>query len=372
MNPASNSHPLLIALRDPATLTELDDPGWQNLLDVARHNGLLAKLAAITDEHGIFRQIPAKARTHLDESLLFATHHQRAIRFEVNRLLCALIQFDTPIVLLKGGAYLMADLPLARGRFMSDLDIMVPKDQIVSIEEALLGAGWERTKLTDYDERYFRYWMHEIPAIWHPERRVPLDIHHTIVPVTSRYSPNTEALFSAATPLEDPRLKVLCPADMVLHSAIHLFNEEFLLGLRDLSDLHDLLKYFSKNEGFWDDLLARSRLHGMERVLYYLLRYARRLFSTEVPDFIDEKLRAHAPGLIVREIMDVLVTSALSPSIAGRPHRSRSIALFFLRIHSHWLKMPPLLLARHLTTKALYHWRTRFKLTWAKAEAKPK
>ena len=363
MNLASDSHPLLNALGDPATLTELDVPSWQNLLDVARHSGLLAKLAAITDEHGILCRIPAKARTRLDESLLFATHHQKAIRFEVNRLLRALIQFDTPIALLKGGAYLMADLPPARGRFMSDLDIMVPKDKIVSIEQALLAAGWERTKLTDYDEHYFRDWMHEIPPIQHPERRVALDIHHTIVPVTSRYRPNTEALFSAAVPLEDPRLKVLCPADMVLHGAVHLFNEEFLLGLRDLSDLHDLLKHFAKNEGFWNDLLARSQLHGMERILYYLLRYARRLFSTEVPEFIDEKLRAHAPGLIVREIMDVLVMSALSPSIAGRSHQSRSIALFFLRIHSHWLKMPPLLLARHLTTKALYRWRTGIKLT---------
>ena len=371
MKLASDSHPLLIALRDPATLTELDSSGWQKLLDDARHSGLLAKLAAIADKHGILCQIPAKARTHLDESHFFATHHQTAIRYEVNRLLRALFQFDTPIVLLKGGAYLMAELPPARGRSMSDLDIMVPKDKILSIEEALLAAGWERTKLTDYDEHYFRDWMHEIPAIWHPERRVALDIHHTIVPVTSRYRPNTEALFSAAVPLEDPRLKTLCPADMVLHSAIHLFNEEFLLGLRDLSDLHDLLKYFSRTEGFWDDLLARSRLHGMERILYYLLRYARRLFSTEVPAFIDEKLRAHEPSLIVRAIMDALVMPALRPSVVGQPNRGRSVALFFLRIHSHWLKMPPLLLARHLTTKAMYNWRTGLKSAWDKTETKP-
>ena len=371
MNLASDSYPLLLALRDPATLTELDDSNWQSLIDVARHNGLLAKLAAITDEHGILRQIPAKARTHLDESLLFATHHQRAIRFEVNRLLRALTQFDVLIVLLKGGAYLMADLPPARGRFMSDLDIMVPKDKIVSIEEALLAAGWERARLTEYDEHYFSDWMHEIPPIWHPERRVVTDIHHTIVPVTSRYRPDTEALFSAAVALEDPRLKVLCPADMVLHSAVHLFNEEYFVGLRDLADLHDLLEYFGKTEGFWDDLLDRSRLHGLDRILYYLLRYTRRLFGTLIPDYVEKAAQTHAPHMIVRVIMDLLVMSAVKPVAPGESHPGRAIALFFLRIHSHWLKMPPLLLARHLLTKALYRWRARLRPTLARADTKP-
>ncbi len=371
MNLASDSHPLLLALRDPGTLTGLDDRAWQNLLDVARHNGLLAKLAAIADEPSILSQIPAKARTHLEEAHLFATHHQTTIRFEVNRLMHALSHFEAPIVLLKGGAYLVADLPPARGRFMSDLDIMVPKDKIVSIEEALLAAGWERAKLTDYDDHYFRDWMHEIPLIWHPKRRVAIDIHHTIVPVTSRYRPNTEALFSAAVPLEDPRLKVLCPADMVLHSAVHLFSEEYFLALRDLADLHDLLTYFGKTEGFWDDLLDRSRLHGLDRILYYLLRYTRRLFGTLIPDYVEKAAQTHAPHMIVRVIMEGLILSALKPSAPGQSHPGRAIALFFLRIHSHWLKMPPLLLARHLLTKTLYRWRARFRPTLARADTKP-
>ena len=370
MNPVSDLSPLLLALQDPPTLTKLDNSSWQDLFDVARHNGLFAKLAAVAHQHGILPQIPDRAQMHLEEALLIVNHHQTTIRFEVNRLVRALSHLEVPIVLLKGGAYLMADLPSARGRFMSDLDIMVPKDKIVSIEEALLAAGWERARLTEYDEHYFRDWMHEIPPIWHPERRVVTDIHHTIVPVTSRYRPDTEALFSAAVALEDPRLKVLCPADMVLHSAVHLFNEEYFWGLRDLADLHDLLEYFGKTEGFWDDLLDRSRLHGLDRILYYLLRYTRRLFGTLIPDYVEKAAQTHAPHMIVRVIMDVLVLSALKPSAPGQSHPGRAIALFFLRIHSHWLKMPPLLLARHLTIKFLYRWRTRFRLTFARAETK--
>jgi hypothetical protein len=71
-----------------------------------------------------------------------------------------------------------------------------------------------------------------------------------------------------AVALDDRALKVLCPADMVLHGAAHLFTEESASGLRQLADLHDLLEHFGKEPSFWSELLARSRLHGLERILY--------------------------------------------------------------------------------------------------------
>ena len=74
-----------------------------------------------------------------------------------------------------------------------------------------------------------------------PPRETPLDIHHTIAPLTSRVGPNAEALLAASIPLSDPRLRILGPADMVLHSAVHLLNDEVGKPLRDLLDLHDLL-----------------------------------------------------------------------------------------------------------------------------------
>ena len=352
MNAVPDSNPLLLALRDPSSLIELDDKAWQGLLDIARHNGLLAKLAAILEGRGILSRIPAKARTLLEESHVFALHNQKNIFFEVNRLVRALSQFEVPIILLKGGAYLMADLPPARGRFLSDLDIMVPRDKIVSVEQALLSAGWQRARMEEYDERYYREWMHEIPPIWHPERRVVVDIHHTIVPVTSRYKPNTEALFSDAVELENPLLKVLCPADMVLHRAVHLFNDEFRSGLRELIDIHQLLEHFGKDNQFWTDLLDRAHLHGLGRTLFYLLRYSSRLLGTWIPDDVQEFARDGSPRTIIRVLMDALIVPALSPASTKGMKRLRAFAVWLLYVRSHWLRMPPLLLAAHLIRKA--------------------
>ena len=158
---------------------------------------------------------------------------------------------------------------------------------------------------------------------------------------------------------------------MVLHSAVHLFNQEMELGLRDLADLHDLLEHYSAERDFWHDLTARARLHGLERPLYYTLRHTARLLGTRIPPDIEREAGKAAPLPPVRWLMDRLMTEAFTVPLPGRTRAARSIALWLLYLRSHWLKMPPLLLLRHLTVKALRRWRDRFGLAPSKAETQP-
>jgi Uncharacterised nucleotidyltransferase len=364
LHKAAQADLLLLALREPAKLIELDEPRWRDLLARARTSGLLVRLEAMLVELGLLEQIPKKARIHLAEAHSFLRRNQTDVRFEADRVARVLATLNTPIILLKGGAYLLANLPPADRRFAADLDILVQHEHLATVEQTLCAAGWERKRLADYDDRYYREWMHEIPPLWHPERLFAVDVHHTILPRTSRYKPDTEALFAAAITLEDRTLKVLCPADMVLHGAAHLFTEEFALGLRQLADLHDLLEHFGKERSFWSELLARSRLHGLERILYYLIRYVRPVFGTSIPDEVRRAVRPHRPIIIVRAIMDAAVMSALRTPAFGESRPGRRIALRVLYLRSHWLKMPPLLLARHLLIKTYYRLPIRLSARW--------
>ena len=363
------AEPLLLALREPARLAELAAPAWRDLLAQARACGLLARVESLVVECGRLDQIPATARVHLAEARCFLRRNQTDVRFEAHRVVRALTGLNTPVILLKGGAYLLAELPPARSHFASDLDIMVPQEHLKLVERTLLDAGWRRGAVTDYDDRYYRHWMHEVPPLWHPERLFALDLHHAILPTTSRYKPDIEALFAAAVPLDDRPLQVLCPADMVLHGAAHLFTEEFVSGLRQLADLHDLLEHFGRTDGFWDDLLKRSRLHGLGRILYYLLRYLRQVLATEVPHEVRTAAEAYRPNLVVRTIMDAAVLSALRPTALGEADRERRIALWILYVRSHWLKMPPMVLARHIFVKTALRARSRLGIPWARTAA---
>jgi hypothetical protein len=90
----------------------------------------------------------------------------------------------------------------------------------------------------------------------------------------------------------------------------------------------------------------------------------RPVFSTSVPDEVTRAVRPHRPNIIVRAIMDAALTSALRPAAFGEWHPGRRIALRVLYLRSHWLKMPPLLLARHMLIKTCCRLRVRFPARW--------
>jgi len=269
---------------------------------------------------------------------------QTAIRFELDRTLRALRGLDVPIVLLKGAAYVLGGLDAGRGRFVGDLDVLVPRAHLETVEQRLIEHGWVSAELEPYDERYYRQWTHELPPLQHPERETPIDLHHTIVPLTSRTRPDAQALLRDTVALEDPRLRVLGPADMVLHSAVHLFNDVVGMPLRDLVDQDALLREFGERPGFWDALVAHAGQHGLERPLYYLLRQTRRVLGTPVPDPVWRSVERFGPSLPVRAAMDAL----LERTFAGS-----SFAAGVLALRAHWLRMPPALLVRHLAVKTV-------------------
>lgn len=78
-------------------------------------------------------------------------------------LLRLLSDLDVPVIFLKGAAYALADLDVAKGRMATDIDILVPEDAIGDVEARLQQAGWASMKTNEYDDSYYRQWMHEIP-----------------------------------------------------------------------------------------------------------------------------------------------------------------------------------------------------------------
>jgi hypothetical protein len=236
-----------------------------------------------------------------------------------------------------------------------DVDILVPRDRLPQVEAALMLHGWATTHHDAYDQRYYREWMHELPPMRHVTRGTIVDVHHAILPLTARLRFDGTKLLQAARPASgDRRFMVLAPADMVLHSAVHfVYNEELAQGLRDLADIDALLAHFGAAEPFWRELAERADELGLQRPLFYALRYATRFFGSRVPPAVAAGFRRGVPSRGLRAWMDTLFMRALR---AGHPYADDALApaaRLLLYVRAHWLRMPPLLLVRHLTTKAL-------------------
>ena len=329
---------------------------WDLLIRQARYANLLGRLAHRLREGQLLQQVPAQPQRHLQSALGVAQRQMQAVQWEVDRIALALEKIPTPFILLKGAAYSMLQLPAAQGRLFSDVDILVPKAQLEAVELALKMHGWITTQHDAYDQRYYRQWMHELPPMQHLSRESVLDVHHTILPITARYHPDPNLLMAAALPLsaDNPRIQVLKPTDMLLHSATHLFHEgELHHGLRDLTDLDSLLRHFSAQDArFWEQLIERAQQLDLVRPLHHALHYTHTLLDTPIPEGALRAMQHHAPHPLTQSILDSVFQRAFQP-----PHRScqdwfTRPAQWLLFIRSHWLKMPLPLLLRHLFHKA--------------------
>ncbi|MCP5158111.1 MAG: nucleotidyltransferase family protein [Gammaproteobacteria bacterium] len=346
-------------LANPKLLQEVSLCDWDRLLPWARRVGIVAKFYTYLEQQGQIDGIPLQVQPHLEAASIIATEHERRIRWECNRIQRALFdlsELDFPVILLKGAAYVMASLPCAHGRLVSDVDIMVPKSNLTTLEQILQKHGWESVKNSDYDQHYYRQWMHELPPLRHRLRGTLLDVHHAILPETSRLKPDPTLLTAASRPLPNTPFRVFCPADMVLHSAAHAFQEELGNPLRDLLDLHELLTYFSTHEpDLWEILPQRAQQLHLSRPLFYALRYTRHILDTPVPESVIEALKMAGPSWPILRIMDRLIEQV---AFTEHPrHAGPATARWLLYIRSHWLRMPPSLLARHLGYKAYLRWR---------------
>lgn len=356
---------LIAALRNPATLTVLDGLRWTALLSVAKAEVLLGTLAAKAEGLAL---PPAVADLLAAQRAATAVAHTRAL-WEADRARTALAPLGITPVLLKGTAYIAAGLAAGQGRQIGDLDILVPRDRLNETEAALLAAGWQWLKSDPYDDAYYRRWMHELPPLIHREREAMIDVHHTILPLTHRAKPDAAWLVSHATPLPLPRMfadpvepeeapaeydpavlrqmsdgqNVLDPSDMVIHCAAHLMADGDLAGgLRNLWDFHCLTSEFEPRSGgkYWHHLERRAWGYGLLKPFQRTVRLAHAVLGTKAPLHLQ---RPHATDrLFYRRL--------IARDDWGREVRRATRLAFYLR--SHWLRMPPLMLARHLWTKA--------------------
>ncbi len=349
MKPACGD--LILALKTPPAMAAFTSAQWDRVIPQAWAAGLLGRLGALAAQRDLATGLPKPVWHALEAGLSFAARQAVAVRHELGKLDDALAGLGTPVLVLKGAAYVASVSPAAAGRMMSDIDILVPKPAIPDTEAALMLAGWVSSHHDAYDQRFYRQWMHEIPPMQHIRRGTVLDVHHNLLPETARIKTRPDLIIAAALPLPGMAcLHVPSEPDLILHSATHLMHEgEWNHGLRDLSDLYAMVSAAAdQHDDFWPHLAKRARQLRLERPLYLALTQLQRVFCLNVPAL--DLPHAHRFG---DRMIHALLTRALSGYHSNCRLPLAAFAAFVLFVRSHWLRMPAHLLIPHLLYKAL-------------------
>jgi hypothetical protein len=351
---------LAALLADPSRAADLDTETWTGILCAARAERLLASLAHRLD--GL--DLPDNVQSVLDSAKADAEVGRTEALWEAEMARRTLASLNVPVVLLKGTAFVAAGLDAGQGRLIGDLDILVPRDRLGEVEAALIGAGWEWAKPDPYDDAYYRRWMHELPPLIHRDRDRMIDVHHTILPLTARPKPDARRLLEFSNGLGDgsylgpeidwddrlqgsEALRILSPEAMIAHAAAHLFADGDLSGgLRNLWDIDRLFREFSADDpGFTLTVLEEEWHHSLHPHVRRALRLSAHIFGTPLQNC--EPLNAEK--FLVQWSDPLFRARLLARDGWGRPTRPLLRLAFYIR--SHWLRMPPLMLVRHLWIK---------------------
>ncbi|MCB8747403.1 nucleotidyltransferase family protein [Rhodoferax sp. U2-2l] len=358
MNQCTEGTALIATLAEPQRANALSAAQWSGLVASARQANLLGALAVRIQDAGV--EVPPQVLRHLKGAQQLSERQHRSVLWEVHQLQQALCELDIPVVLLKGAAYVMSNDGVGVGRLFGDIDILVPRSALGDVESQLMLHGWVSAKTSAYDQRYYRQWMHEIPPMSHIRRGTVIDVHHTILPLTSRHKPDPQQIIARALPVSEPGLpmiRVPCQVDLVIHSIVHLMHEgELHNGLRDLNDIDSMLRKFGPMPGFWARLAGIAVGNDLAGPVGLGLALVQKVFGTPIPAFVHDALTQAQGGRRPASWLLATFDLALDQQRRNGTDPTVAIAQWLIYVRSHRLRMPLHLVVPHLMRKAWMGW----------------
>lgn len=318
------------------------------IIRILRQEKLLARMCYRFKSASVFEKLDEKSQRHLLNAQQIADRQKEQVLHEASELSASLQNVAQYLIFLKGAAYSLCGGKVGSGRIYSDIDVLVPKDDIKACEQRLVIKGWIGQEINDYDDKYYRKWAHEIPPMVHAKRGTIIDVHHNIVPLISKDAPNIELLIQHKEEIM-PGLYVLTAPAQLVHAAIHLFrNEDYKGAFRDLTDLFLMLE--DQPLHFWQDSLDIAVEIGFSDELLLAFRCLENSMGLTSP-----------PGLkIVKlpswsskpQINDYIFSKVLKPQHTLMQGSHTPLAHLLATIRGHILKMPLHILIYHLTVKS--------------------
>ncbi|MBE1287803.1 MAG: hypothetical protein GJ671_08825 [Alteromonadaceae bacterium] len=332
----------------PHTALEYNETQWSGIVQLLRHEKLLARYGYRMADHHLLEQLPLPVQHHFNNAMDVTARHIHQVHHTVKHI-HRLLGESYPMIVLKGAAYTLLGDVVSRGRIYSDIDIWVQQADIAGAEQQLKLTGWFRDEMDDYDERYYREWAHEIPPMYHGASGAVLDMHHNIVPPVSGRAVDV-SFFTQHTEVTASGVRVLSLPARTLHSTIHLlFNEECEYALRDLTDLVLMFEQFSLDD--WYGYLALAEQTGFAREGVMAITLCQNMLNLSVPDAIVKQ------ALPIQKEVSTRVLVALYQRIMASSHplvasRLSKVCETFIWLRGHYLKMPWTLLLYHIMMKA--------------------
>ncbi|MFH1062915.1 MAG: nucleotidyltransferase family protein [Candidatus Omnitrophota bacterium] len=203
----------------------------------------------------VLYEIKQNYMRNLGRNLLITTHLENVIQ--------AFEEHQIAVLLLRGADFLNRIYPLG-SRSMSDVDLVIHKEDISKVKNLLESLGYQHPKGYPY--------LFDNSALF-------IDLHADYICsyklAQNPYSPNIKNtviwLEAIASKSNSVYVKTLSVYDAVINCCAHLQEHSFsrLIWFYDIRNLIS----DCKDNFDWDKLVLKSRQYGLEKPVFYILKY---------------------------------------------------------------------------------------------------
>lgn len=279
-----------------------DSVDWDRFADLAIRYGLgpltFARLASS------YLDVSPDALSRLRHSYAFSLFRSHATLAPILReTIGALHAAGLEPILLKGGAlaYVAYDRP--EHRTLSDIDLLLPREQLELAGETLRSLGFTIAEVV------LEHGHHHLPPYISPDGQMAVELHHHILDEASPYDLDVCGLCARAEvrTIAGSAVRVLAPPDALLHVCLHLsYGHRYQwYSLRALMDI--LVLTTCPEQMDWDVLLTTCLTSQLAGAVYWPLRLSRDWLDAPVPDSVLARL---APNRSLRWAMEPVLDSA--------------------------------------------------------------
>jgi hypothetical protein len=273
---------------------------WEALLAEANRQHATPLWYSRMKTHGLLALVPEDLQAYLEQLHAANLARNRMLQEELAMILELFKRNSIPVILLKGAATFADRLYADPGaRLMSDMDLLVPREQIAETERLLMMEGYvddpTNVSLSDVWPGNTRH--AHVPGLLHLKKKIAVELHFKVAYGQSgRILPvNATCAASVSGTFQGREAAWLSPHHRLLHNALHatLPHREFSRGMLRLSDLAEFAALVARYpqeidlDRFWQ-VVRRSAL-STEIGTYALL--ARLLMRTVIKP---RKIRANS------------------------------------------------------------------------------
>ena len=280
--------------------------------------------------------VPEFAAEYLRKSGMVSDFRMRFLAERLAETVRRLREGGVPVMLLKGAAVGALIDPTFISRPMTDIDLLVRREDIAGARTAILAAGWEETTDLVLVE-LLRNHHHLPPFVDHRMPGIRLELHLSMFAPDHSFEFDEESLWSESRASAAPFVGASVPSSehLLLHGCVHFaWQHTMQFGAWRTFRLVSAIVVADRLD--WDQFVVLARATKGATACYWTLRLARRMAGIAVPAEVLAKLSAPTPEWICSALERHFVAAIVPGEGPPSPSERLSRMLWNAALRPQW------------------------------------